>query len=106
MSLDDKKREQFLEKREKMRERHKRVQELDDNSEIEEDDFAGGETISLESLQEQLQTLKHEINIETIQNKLRVHEQFFKELGEDKELLFDIIRLYKQKREMKSKKKT
>jgi conjugal transfer/entry exclusion protein len=104
MSLDDKKREQFLEKRERMRERHKRVQELDDNSEVEYDEN-GEETISLESLQEQLQTLKHEINIETIQNKLRVHEQFFKELGDDKELLFDILRLYKQKRELKQKNK-
>lgn len=87
-----------------MRERHKRVQDLDDNSELKETE-TGEETISLESLQEQLQTLKHEINIETIQNKLRVHEQFFKELGDDKELLFDIIRLFKQKREMKQKKK-
>ena len=103
MSLDPKKKAEFLKKRDKMRERHKQVQELDDISEFEEQNEP--ETISLESLQEQLQTLKHEINIETIQNKLRAHELFFKELGEDKELLFDIIRLYKQKRELKSKKK-
>lgn len=93
----------FKKNREKMRERHKRVQEIDEDPELILDQDAP--TISLESLQEQLQTLKHEINIETIQKKLKAHEQFFKELGEDKELLFDIIRLYKQKREMKLKKK-
>ncbi len=97
MSQDDRRKEEFLRKRDKMRERHKRVQELDDISEFEGQE---PETISLESLQEQLQTLKHEINIETIQKKLRAHELFFKELGDDKELLFDIIRLYKQKREL------
>jgi hypothetical protein len=102
MSLDEKKKEQFLKKRDKMRERHKRVQELDDSPVT--DEPKEPQTISLESLQEQLQTLKHEINIETIQNKLRAHELFFKELGEDKDLLFDIIRLYKQKRELKAKK--
>lgn len=102
MSLDEKKKEQFLKKRDKMRERHKRVQELDDSPVAGE--TKEPQTISLESLQEQLQTLKHEINIETIQNKLRAHELFFKELGEDKDLLFDIIRLYKQKRELKAKK--
>lgn len=104
MSQDEKKREDFIKKRDKMRERHRRVQELDDVAELEEK--KDQETISLESLQEQLQTLKHEINIETIQKRLRAHELFFKELGEDKELLFDIIRLYKQKRELKSKKKS
>lgn len=84
-----------------MRERHKRVQEYDETTDFVENDDRS--TISLESLQEQLQTLKHEINIETIQNKLRVHEQFFKELGEDKDLLLEIIRLYKQKKELKQK---
>ncbi len=103
MQSDEKRREAFLKNRDKMRERHKRVQELDE--EIELIDTDEPPIISLESLQEQLQTLKHEINIETIQEKLRSHELFFKELGEDRELLFDIIRLYKQKRDLKLKKK-
>lgn len=103
MPTEDEKRKEFLKKRDKLRERHKRVQELEDDTEI-EGRKQQEETISLESLQEQLQTLKHEINIETIQSKLRAHELFFKELGEDKELLFDIIRLYKKKKELKSQK--
>lgn len=102
MSSEQNKKESFLENKKKMRDRHKKVEDFDDNSDIEERIEAS--TISLESLQEQLQTLKHEINIETLQIKLRAHEQFFKELGDDKELLFDIIRLYKQKKEAKLKK--
>ncbi len=102
MQSDKNRKESFTRKRDEMRERHKQVQEMDDNSESEQKDFS---TISLESLQEQLQTLKHEINIETIQEKLKVHEEFFKALGEDQDLLFDIIRLYKQKRELKQKNK-
>lgn len=101
MQSEEKRREAFLKNRDKMRERHKRVQEYDETTDFVENDDRS--TISLESLQEQLQTLKHEINIETIQNKLRVHEQFFKELGEDKDLLLEIIRLYKQKKELKQK---
>lgn len=100
MPLDEERRKEFLKKRDKMRERLRRVQELGDGTEL---DKIEPETISLESLQEQLQTLKHEINIETIQSKLKAHEIFFKELGEDKELLFEIIRLYKRKRELKNK---
>ncbi|MBU2511798.1 hypothetical protein KJ966_10680 [bacterium] len=103
MQSDKKRKESFMRKRDEMRERHKMVQEMDDNSESENKEIS---TISLESLQEQLQTLKHEINIETIQEKLKVHEKFFKALGEDQDLLFDIIRLYKQKRELKQKNKT
>ena len=103
MPSEEKRKEAFLENKEKMRKRHKRVEDFEDNSDM--NIKSESSTISLESLQEQLQTLKHEINIETIQVKLRAHEQFFKELGEDKELLFDIIRLYKQKKEAKQKKK-
>ncbi len=103
MQSEEMRRQVFLKNREKMKERRKSVE----NSELDYEQTADPltSTISLESLQEQLQTLKHEINIETIQEKLRVHEVFFKELGDDKELLFDIIRLYKQKRELKQNRK-
>lgn len=104
MPTPDKKKSSYLENRKKMQERHKLVQEFGEDTELES--AYEPSTISLESLQEQLQSLKHEINIETIQTKLRAHEQFFKELGDDKELLFDIIRLFKQKKEAKLKKKT
>ncbi|MBU3918255.1 hypothetical protein KKA14_22210 [bacterium] len=102
MQSEEMRRQVFLKNREKMKERRKSIENSDlDYEQMTTDQMTS--TISLESLQEQLQTLKHEINIETIQEKLRIHEVFFKELGDDKELLFDIIRLYKQKRELKNK---
>lgn len=101
MPTSDKKKTSYLENRKKMLERHKLVQDFDEDEEL--DSGYEPSTISLESLQEQLQTLKHEINIETIQTKLRAHELFFKELGEDKETLLEIIRLFKQKKEAKQK---
>ncbi len=105
MQSEEMRRQVFLKNREKMKERRKSIE----NSELDYEQLGVDpltSTISLESLQEQLQTLKHEINIETIQEKLRIHEVFFKELGDDKELLFDIIRLYRQKRELKQKTKS
>jgi len=55
-------------------------------------------TISVDKLNDQLQTLMHEIGIASIQDKLKQHEAFFKNLGDNTEILFEMIQWYKEKR--------
>ena len=60
------------------------------------DDEVESITISIEKLNEQLQTLKHEIDIETIQKRIKVYESFFKRLGDEVDILFEMIDWYKK----------
>lgn len=54
------------------------------------------ETISISQLQQDLFSLKRDIDIENIQNKIKQYDHFFKNLGEDADILFKIISEYKK----------
>jgi hypothetical protein len=53
-------------------------------------------TITIDDLYSQLESLKHDIEIETIQNKIKIFDRFFKNLGDDEAVLMDMISSYKQ----------
>ncbi|MBU2646373.1 hypothetical protein KKI24_16820 [bacterium] len=53
-------------------------------------------TITIESLYYQLQSLKLEIDIDVIQNKIKKYDRFFKQLGEDEETLLEMISWFKK----------
>lgn len=56
----------------------------------------GSDTITIESLYAQLQSLKHEIDIEVIQRKLRFFEETFSFLTENKAILMELIEWYQE----------
>ncbi|MCP4751526.1 MAG: hypothetical protein GY866_11580 [Proteobacteria bacterium] len=62
-----------------------------------EEETSADPTIGINDLYEQLQSLKHEIDIENLQKKIKVHEEFFGQLGDDKETLLKMIKLFKEK---------
>lgn len=58
---------------------------------------SGSSTITIESLYSQLQSLKHEIDIEFIQKKLKAYDQLFNLLNENEDTLLEMINWFKQK---------
>jgi|GEM_PF-2511058 len=58
--------------------------------------------ITIEDLYSQLQSLKHDIEIESIQKKLNQYDQFFKAIGDDEAVLIDMINWYKQNKQKAS----
>ncbi len=56
-------------------------------------------TITIESLYSQLQSLQHEIDIETIQKKLKRFDSLFKLLEEDEDIILEMINWYKENKE-------
>ncbi len=72
------------------------VQIAEQKSLSEEISESANSIITIEDLYSQLQSLKHDIEIETIQKKLGKFELFFKALEEDEAVLMDMIRWYKQ----------
>ena len=57
------------------------------------------ETISISQLQQDLYSLKRDIDIENIQKKIKSYDAFFEILGEDTEILLEMIADYKKKKE-------
>ncbi len=53
-------------------------------------------TITIDDLYSQLQSLKHEIEIETIQKKLKNYDRFFKRLGDDEAVMMEMLSWYKK----------
>jgi biotin-(acetyl-CoA carboxylase) ligase len=53
-------------------------------------------TISIENLYSQLQSLQHEIDIETIQKKMKRFDSLFKLLEEDEDIILEMINWYKE----------
>lgn len=59
-------------------------------------DVEKNETITIESLYTQLQSLKHEIDIELIQKKLKKYDQIFNILADNQDALLEMIDLHKK----------
>ncbi len=74
------------------------VQKTKQKSLSEEIAESANTVITIEDLYSQLQSLKHDIEIESIQKKLSKFEQFFEAFGEDEAVLKDMISWYKQKK--------
>ena len=72
------------------------VQKTEQKSLSEEIAESANTIITIEDLYSQLQSLKHNIEIETILKKLSKFERFFKVLEEDEAVLMDMIGWYKQ----------
>jgi len=53
-------------------------------------------TITIENLYSQLQSLQHEIDIETIQKKLKRFDTLLKLFEEDEDIIFEMINWYKE----------
>lgn len=59
---------------------------------------AANSTITIENLYSQLQSLKHEIDIEVIQKKLKSYDQLFKLLYENEDILLEMISSFKEQK--------
>ncbi len=85
---------------EKKRSSAKHLSKADQSEQYDDEFFKSvSATITVDDLYSQLQSLKHDIEIEVMQKKIKKFDRFFKNLGEDEALFIDMINWYKQNRQ-------
>lgn len=96
MDSKEKRRSILKNRRHEVGKEYARRREMEEDGEYYLD--TDGVTISIENLQAHLQSLSKDITMEKHQYLINEYKKFFDELGNDKNVLFEMIGLYKEKR--------